>query len=319
MTLSGASARSGSTETMSRYSCRFLTLAAAMTAGLSYWHSPKLAAQSATSNPPSDISVSVATAERHCFSDTLQVTGVVVPRNEIFVRPNREGLQISEVLVEPGDSVISGQVLARLVPLDGQPGRGSGIALQAPTAGIVVSKNVAIGALASARGVPLFRIAGAGEMELLAETPAKTLDRIAADQPARVEILGIGELPGKVRFVPAAITSTTQLAQLRISLGSDSRLRVGLFGLAKIEVGGSRCGPAIPLAAVLYGSDGAVVQVVRNNVIETRRVKVGLVAQGQAEIRQGVNIGDVVVARAGSFVRDGDRVRVVKASEPASQ
>jgi multidrug efflux pump subunit AcrA (membrane-fusion protein) len=304
---------------MSRHARRLVMLAAALSAGCCYLQSQRLAAQSATSGPASDISVSVATAERHCFSDTLQVTGVVVPRNEIFVRPNREGLQISEVLVEPGDSVISGQVLARLIPVDSQPSRGSGIALQAPQAGIIVSKNVAIGALASARGMPLFRIAGGGEMELLAETPAKTLDRLLADQQAKVEILGIGELNGKVRLVPAAINATTQLAQLRISLGNDSRLRVGLFGLGKIQVGGSRCGPAIPLAAVLYGSDGAVVQVVRNNVIETRRVKVGMIAQGQAEIRQGINIGDLVVARAGSFVRDGDRVRVMKANEPVSQ
>jgi HlyD family secretion protein len=266
-----------------------------------------------------DISVSAATAERRCFSDTLQVTGVVVPRKEVLVRPSREGMQISEVLVEPGDSVTSGQVLARLVPMEGQPGRAASTALQAPMAGIVISKNVSIGALASAKGMPLFRIAGEGAMDLLADAPAKVIDRIVPDQQAKVEVLGIGELTGNVQLVSAAINSTTQLAQLRVSLDNDSRLRVGLFGLAKIDVGGSRCGPAIPLAAVLYGSDGAVVQLVRNNVVETRRVKVGLIAGGHAEIRQGIIIGDLVIARAGSFVRDGDRVRVVKAVEPSEQ
>ena len=42
----------------------------------------------------SDMAVTVARTTNVCFTDTLQVTGVVVPRNEILVRPDREGLQI---------------------------------------------------------------------------------------------------------------------------------------------------------------------------------------------------------------------------------
>jgi HlyD family secretion protein len=287
--------------------------AAAVTAAWVCLPSQTSASEPGASSATADMSVSVATALRNCFSDTLQATGVVVPRTEILARPSREGMQISEVLVEAGDSVSSGQVLARLTPLDGQPG--GGLAVQAPAAGIVISKNAVIGTVASAKAAPLFRIAGAGEMEFLAETPAKTLARILPDQPAQIEIVGVGELNGKVRLVSTAINAATQLAHVRLFIGSDPRLRVGVFGLAKIDLG-SHCGPSVPLSAVLYGSDGAVVQVVRDNRIETRRVAVGLIAAGQAEIREGINVGDVVVARAGPFVREGDRVRTVIATEP---
>ena len=41
------------------------------------------------------------------------------------------------------------------------------------------------------------------------------------------------------------------------------------------------------MSAVLYGSGGTVVQVVRDNRIETRQVSVGLLVSGQAEIREG--------------------------------
>jgi HlyD family secretion protein len=297
-----------------------LTKSAVAAVAIAYFGLPSrvLAGEPSASSTSADMSVSVAQAKTTCFADMLQVTGVLIPRNELLVRPDREGLRISEVLVEPGNSVVAGQVLVRLTPLEGQPAGGTGLAVQAPAAGIVSSRSAIIGTLTSARAEPLFRITARGEMELLAETPAKNLASIALNQPAKIEIVGVGELSGMVRLVSTVINATTQLAQVRIFIGSDPRLRVGAFGRAKIDVG-RRCGPAVPLSAVLYGSEGAVVQVVRDSRIETRRVSVGLLAAGQAEIRDGVSVGDVVVARAGSFVREGDRVRAVTATESSGR
>jgi HlyD family secretion protein len=253
-----------------------------------------------------------------CFVDTLQVPGVLVPRNEVLVRPDREELQILQVQVEPGDTVVSGQILARLTPPDGQPNSGTGTAVvRAPAAGTVISVAAVVGTTASARAQPLFRIAARGEMELLADTPVQSLLSLATDQPAKVDIVGVGELPGRVRMISKAVNPTTQLGQVRVLVGSDPRLRAGAYGRARIEVA-ERCNPAIPLSALLYGPGGAVVQVVRDGRVETRRVTVGLSAAGQAEIREGLSEGDMVVARAGAFLREGDRVRPVSAANEAA-
>ena len=75
----------------------------------------------------------------------------------------------------------------------------------------------------------------------------------------------------------------------------------------------------MPLSAVLYGSGGTLVQVVRDGRLETRSVSVGLMAGGQAEIREGLNEGEMVVARAGVFVREGDRVRAIPVDAPAGR
>ena len=56
-----------------------------------------------------------------------------------------------------------------------------------------------------------------------------------------------------------------------------------------------------------------------DSTVETRRVTVGLLAKGQAEIREGLAEGDVVVVRAGAFVRDGDRIRSITAAEPSAK
>jgi hypothetical protein len=75
----------------------------------------------------------------------------------------------------------------------------------------------------------------------------------------------------------------------------------------------------VPFSAVSYEQEGTVVQVVRDNQIESRRVTVGLIAAVDVEVREGLSEGDVVVARAGAFVRDGDRVRPVTGSGASVQ
>jgi HlyD family secretion protein len=278
---------------------------------------PAPAAEGDSRAASSELAVTVVPAKRMCFADTLQVTGVLAPRNEILVRPEREGLQISQVLVQPGESVTSGKILARLTSGEGQD-VASGVVVRAPSAGVVISTSAVVGNVASVQAEPLFRIAGQGEMELVAEIPLRTLARLAVDQSAKAQIIGVGELPGKVRQFSGAINPTTQLGQVRIFVGSDSRLRAGAFGRATVQIG-QRCAPAIPLSAVLYGPGGAVVQVARSGRIETRQVLVGLLDKDQAEIREGLAEGETVVARAGAFLRDGDRVRAVTAGEPVRQ
>ena len=49
---------------------------------------PLRSGRSTASTP--DMSVSVTAAQRNCFTDIVQLTGVVVPRNEILVRPDRK-------------------------------------------------------------------------------------------------------------------------------------------------------------------------------------------------------------------------------------
>ncbi len=93
---------------------------------------------------------------------------------------------------------------------------------------------------------------------------------------------------------------------------TNRRLLVNSSGRAQVTTGKSCNNVSVPLTAVLYGSAGTVVQVVRRARVETRRVEVGLMAGGQVEIRDGLQEGDVVVARAGALLREGDPVRPVE-------
>ena len=123
-------------------------------------------------------------------------------------------------------------------------------------------------------------------------------------QPARVEVAGVGEIVGTVRLVSPEVDKATRLGRVRIFLGDNPELRVGAFARGAIETGSSH-GLAVP-ASVLYGPEGSSVQVVRDHKVETRRIKIDLTAGGLAEVREGLQEGELVVARSGTFLRDGD-------------
>jgi len=274
-----------------------------------------IAADAPAANPVG-AAVSVMKAKRACFKDSVEATGILVPKEQVLVRPEREGLQVARVLAEAGETVKSGQVLARLAPPEGQPGGGTGVDVTSPVAGVVARRSAVVGATASARAEPLFIIIPQGELELAAEIPAKRFSSVSIGQEATVRIVGLPDLKGRLRFASTSVDPTTQLGQIRISLGGNPQLRAGTFARAIIDVM-QRCGVGIPFSAVLYGSGGAIVQVVRDQRIETHRVALGLQSEGTIEAREGINEGDLVVARAGSFVREGDRVRPVLVGEDA--
>ena len=223
------------------------------------------------------------------------------------MRPERPGLKVAEILAEPGDTVTSGQLLARLSQPEG------GLTLvAAPVAGLVSASSAVIGAVASARGEALFSIIARSEFDLIGLVPTQDITKIQVNQPARIKIIGAGEVEGKVRLVKPTIEPNSQLGQAAIAVTTNRRLLVNSFGRALITTGKS-CNVAVPLTAVLYGSAGTVVQVVRRARVETKRVEVGLMSGGQIEIRDGLQEGDVVVARAGALLREGDPVRPVSA------
>jgi multidrug efflux pump subunit AcrA (membrane-fusion protein) len=118
------------------------------------------------------------------------------------------------------------------------------------------------------------------------------------------------DMVGRVRLVSPQIDRATQLGHVRISMTSNPSLKVGVFARASIDAKRS-CGVAIPRTAI----DHLTVQVVKGNTVETRRVRVGLVSDTHTEILDGLEVGETVVADAGSSLHDGDQIKTMFADE----
>jgi multidrug efflux pump subunit AcrA (membrane-fusion protein) len=253
-------------------------------------------------------SVTVIKAAKACFAAIVEVSGVLIAREETTVRPERQGLKVAEVLADAGDTVTAGQILARLALPEG------GLAqVQAPVAGLIASSSAVIGATASGKGEALFSIIARSEFDLVGMVPTENIAKLAPNQAARISIVGSGEVEGKVRRIGTTVEPNSQLGQVFIGVTTNKRLLVNASGRALIKTGQS-CNVSVPLTAVLYGSGGTVVQVVKRGHVETKGVEVGLMNGGQIEIKGGLVEGDDVVARAGALLREGDPVRPVTAS-----
>ena len=77
------------------------------------------------------------------------------------------------------------------------------------------------------------------------------------------------------------IDQKSQLGKVRLAVGNDASLRVGMFASATIDAKRS-CGVAIPRGAVESRVEGTSVRVVRGNIVEMRRVTVGLLSDDKA-------------------------------------
>jgi multidrug efflux pump subunit AcrA (membrane-fusion protein) len=293
----------------------------------------------------SGISVLVVKAANGCFSSATRFTGLVVPRAEAIVNLNMDGYEISAVLVAEGDTVTAGQVLARLTPLassvsaEGPGGvrgttttSGSGgtaaaetgggrqtstMALRAPANGVISHSHAKIGDVAAAVPLPppfgpepAFRIIVGNELEVEADVLSIYLAKVQNGQLARMRLDNGRELTGHVRAVLPEIDRKTQLAKVRLSIDSDAAIRAGMFAEGSIDASHS-CGVSVPRSAVQYESDGTTIQVVRDGVVEMRRVRTGLFSDDQIEVRDGVIDGELVIASAGTSLHDGDRVKPI--------
>jgi len=254
--------------------------------------------------------VIVTKSVRSCFSDLVRVTGFVVPRREAVAGVDQEGSKVADVMVREGELVAENQELARLTP-PGQAGSQRSISLRAPAAGLLTQVNTMIGAPASPQAGPMFRIAVNNEIDIDAEVPAVHMMKLNPGATARISRAGAPDIPGRVRLVLPQIDRNTQLGHVRITMtGNNPSLKIGMFAQASIDAKLS-CGVAVPRTAI----DHLTIQVVKGNIVETRKVRVGLVSDTSTEILEGLNVDEIVVADAGSSLHDGDRIKTMFADE----
>jgi HlyD family secretion protein len=199
-------------------------------------------------------------------------------------------------------------VNAQIANLDLQLAR---TAVKAPVAGEIVERNAMVGAVASAAAGSMFVLVRDGALELNADVAEGDVLRLAPGQKVTLRLTGLaGPVQGNVRLVEPRIDPATRLGRARVSIDPAARVMSGMFADAEVLVA-ERQSLAVPLTAVGSSADGATVMRVRDGVVARVPVTTGIRDGGWIEITGGLASGDTVVAKAGAFVRDGDRINPV--------
>lgn len=191
--------------------------------------------------------------------------------------------------------------------------------VKAPVAGEITARNARLGAIASAAGAPMFTLIRDGALELNADLAESDVLRVAAGQTATIRLAGTAEpLTGTVRLVEPAIDATTRLGRARIAIDQDGAVRPGMFAEATLTIA-SHFATAVPITAVGSADQKTtVMKVAADGTVSQVEITTGIRDDGWIEVTAGLSEGDVIVAKAGAFVRNGDRIRPVPGEAPTN-
>ena len=189
--------------------------------------------------------------------------------------------------------------------------------IKAPVDGFISRRTAQVGGIASASKEAMFNIVQDSTLKLLAEVAESDLPKVQIGQKATIVVNGMAKpIQGEVKLIGREVNETTRIGIAHIKVLEDTKIPIGSFGRATIALAASD-GVVLPLTALTFGEDGPTVQIVENNKVKVRKVITGLVSTTEIEITDGLKEGEFVVARAGTFVRDGDSVTAVKTANSA--
>ncbi len=321
--------------------------------------------------------VTVITPGRATIEGTISATGTLAARRELPVGIAGEGGQVLSVLVEPGQWVRAGQVMAvidRSVQVQQQSGQAAQVQVAranadlaqanldralrlvekgfvskadidrlratrdsayaqvrvagaqlgvlqaqsrrlnvvAPAAGLVLERRVEPGQVVSAGSGILFRLAKGGEMELKAQLGQSDLAQIAPGITARVTPVGSTNVyTGQVWQKAPVVDPASRQGFARIALAYAPDLPPGGFASAEIK-SGSVVAPMLPESAIQSDKKGSYVYIVgKDNKVERRDIKLGLVTNQGIAIVSGLSGNERVVLRAGGFLAPGEVIKPV--------
>lgn len=183
--------------------------------------------------------------------------------------------------------------------------------VKAPVDGIISARTAKVGAIASGAGQPLFTIIRDDALELKADLAEEDVLKVAKDQKVTISLAGSGaKIPGTVLRVDPTVNATTRLGTVEIKIDNPETARAGMYAQADITVA-ERTAPSLPVTAVTTNSEATTTRLVKDDIVHIVPVETGIQDGQYIEIRKGLAPGEKVVAKAGAYVREGDRVKPV--------
>jgi RND family efflux transporter MFP subunit len=199
--------------------------------------------------------------------------------------------------------------------------------LVAPADGVILSRNVEVGALAGVGSVG-FVLADLNRVKAVFGVPDLLVQRVQIGTPLRLtsDAFGSVEFPGRVTAVSPAADAQSRVFNVEVTIPNpERRLKAGM--IATVEVSAPNLpdippgSPTVSVAAIVKStqSGGYAVFVADGPddaaTARVRDVTLGPISGNRVAVDTGLRVGDRVIVSGASLLVDGDRVRVVPGGE----
>jgi RND family efflux transporter MFP subunit len=181
----------------------------------------------------------------------------------------------------------------------------------APSGGIIQSRSVQTGQYLST-GAVIATIVRRDPLLLRLTVPEQESRRLKTGLIVRFTDNSAIEYSAKITSVTEAADPATRMVTVIAEVDDEEKdqLRPGTFVEATILLGEANELPVIPQTAIRPSERGFLAFVVKDTVAEERILKLGLqTADGLVEVREGIQVGEKVVARGAEALRNGAAVK----------
>ena len=228
--------------------------------------------------------------------------------------------QINQYLTQ--EATAKARVASAQAQLDAQLLRLKQTQLLAPDSGIISARSASVGAVVGA-GTEMFKLIRQGRLEWRGEVTSAEFARIKPGMTVLVTSPGGVQAKGKVRMLAPTVDAATRNGLVYVDLlaasGAGQSLggafKPGMYARGEFELGSTGALTVPQTAVVVRDGFSYVYRVGSDNRVSQLKVQTGRVVGEQIEIQSGVKPEDKLVASGGSFLSEGDSVKVVDAAD----
>jgi HlyD family secretion protein len=208
------------------------------------------------------------------------------------------------------------RVASAKAQLDAQLLRLKNTKLIAPDSGIISARMATVGSVVGA-GTEMFKLIRQGRLEWRGEVTSAEIARITPGTGVLVTAPGGAQMKGKVRTLAPTVDAATRNGLVYVDLaGGGASFKPGMYARGEFELGSSGALTVPQTAVVVRDGFSYAYRVGADNRVSQIKVQTGRVVGDQIEILSGVTPQDKLVSSGGSFLSDGDLVKVVDALKP---
>ena len=232
--------------------------------------------------------------------------------------------QVNQYLTQ--ELTAKARVASAKAQLDSQALRLKNTQLLAPDSGIISARSATVGSVVGA-GTEMFKLIRQGRLEWRGEVTSSELARITPGTSVVVTAPGGAQMKGKVRSLAPTVDVATRNGLVYVDLlgaAAGAKLvpgafKPGMYARGEFELGSSDALTVPQTAVVVRDGFSYVYRVGADNRVNQIKVQTGRVVGDEVEIQSGVAAQDKLVASGGSFLSEGDLVKVVAATASNSK